>query len=139
MPQSLARQCWRQCRASCPRHHHYRTLTTALPRQAPDPPPIRKILPQNDKGRPQPQARPRAVSLLSGEEDPDARDLRTLVRLADINLTVLVLNAASASLLESDFFRLSPQGRHVDGWARGIVKGTSLFSPAHGQTPTGSL
>lgn len=36
--------------------------------------------------------------------------------------TVLVLSNASRSLVESDFYRLAPQGRHVDGWAGGITK-----------------
>lgn len=43
--------------------------------------------------------------------------------------TVLVLNNASRSLVESDFYRLAPQGRHVEGWAGGITKGLcSQFS-----------
>jgi hypothetical protein len=37
--------------------------------------------------------------------------------------TVLVLSNASRSLLESDFYRLAPQGQHVDGWAGAITKG----------------
>ena len=48
--------------------------------------------------------------------------------------SVLVLSTASKSLLESDFYRLGRQAKHLDGWASGIVKGTKLkppFSPSH--------
>jgi hypothetical protein len=41
--------------------------------------------------------------------------------------SVLVLNAASKTLEESDFFRLSPKGEHIEGWTSGIIKGTSPF------------
>ncbi|KAK3390414.1 hypothetical protein B0H63DRAFT_507761 [Podospora didyma] len=44
--------------------------------------------------------------------------------------TVIVLNSASRSLLESDFYRLAPQGQHVDGWAGGIVKVVQARSKA---------
>jgi len=36
--------------------------------------------------------------------------------------TVLVLNAASRSLVESDFYRLAPQGKHLGDWAVGIAR-----------------
>jgi hypothetical protein len=36
--------------------------------------------------------------------------------------TVLVLNAASRSLLESDFYRLAGQGKHLQDWAVGIAR-----------------
>lgn len=36
--------------------------------------------------------------------------------------SVLVLNCALHSLEESDFFRLSPKGEHIEGWTSGIVK-----------------
>jgi hypothetical protein len=36
--------------------------------------------------------------------------------------TVVVLNGASRSLLESDFYRLAPQGQHLDDWAVGIAR-----------------
>lgn len=39
--------------------------------------------------------------------------------------SVLVLNCASKSLEESDFFRLSPKGEHLEGWTSGIIKGMS--------------
>ena len=37
---------------------------------------------------------------------------------------VLILNCASKTLEESDFFRVSPRGDHIEGWTRGILKGT---------------
>lgn len=40
------------------------------------------------------------------------------------NASVLVLSNASKALVESDFMRLSPRGRHIDSWASGIIKGT---------------
>lgn len=46
----------------------------------------------------------------------------------DAGATVLVLNNASRSLVESDFYRLAPQGKHVEGWAGGITKGLSFHS-----------
>ncbi|KAM3084182.1 hypothetical protein ACMFMG_001716 [Clarireedia jacksonii] len=36
--------------------------------------------------------------------------------------SVLVLSSASKTLEESDFFRLSPKGRHIEGWTSGIIK-----------------
>ncbi|TAQ87138.1 hypothetical protein B7494_g4522 [Chlorociboria aeruginascens] len=36
--------------------------------------------------------------------------------------SVLVLNGASKNLEESDFFRLSPKGEHIEGWTSGILK-----------------
>lgn len=43
--------------------------------------------------------------------------------------TVLVLNAASKNLAETDFYRIARQGRHVDGWATGLVKGIHMHAP----------
>lgn len=43
---------------------------------------------------------------------------------------VLVVSCASRSLAESDFYRLAPQGRHVDGWAGGITKGSPSPVPS---------
>ena len=37
--------------------------------------------------------------------------------------SVLILGAASKTLEESDFFRLSPKGEHIEGWTSGITKG----------------
>jgi hypothetical protein len=41
--------------------------------------------------------------------------------------SVLVLSSASKTLEESDFFRLSPKGQHIEGWTSGIIKST--FGP----------
>ena len=37
--------------------------------------------------------------------------------------SILVLNAVTKTLDESDFFRLSPKGEHIEGWTSGIIKG----------------
>lgn len=37
--------------------------------------------------------------------------------------SVLVLNNASKKLEESDFFRISLKGTHIEGWTNGIIKG----------------
>jgi hypothetical protein len=42
---------------------------------------------------------------------------------------VLVLNSASTSLLESDFYRIARQGDHMEGWVGGIRKSESGFCP----------
>ncbi|KUJ14402.1 uncharacterized protein LY89DRAFT_671753 [Mollisia scopiformis] len=36
--------------------------------------------------------------------------------------SVLVLNACSKNLEESDFFRISPKGEHIEGWKSGLLK-----------------
>lgn len=36
---------------------------------------------------------------------------------------VLVLQACSKTLEESDFFRISPKGQHIEGWKSGLLKG----------------
>ncbi|KAK4165954.1 hypothetical protein QBC43DRAFT_314592 [Cladorrhinum sp. PSN259] len=36
--------------------------------------------------------------------------------------SVLLLSPLPRSLLPSDFFRIAPQGHHVDGWAKGLQK-----------------
>lgn len=38
--------------------------------------------------------------------------------------SVLVLSAVSKTLEESDFFRLSPKGEHIEGWTSGILRGS---------------
>ena len=43
---------------------------------------------------------------------------------------MLILSAASKHLEESDFMRLGVQGRHVEGWVSGIVKGEPPLPPA---------
>ncbi|RKU45873.1 hypothetical protein DL546_007959 [Coniochaeta pulveracea] len=44
--------------------------------------------------------------------------------------TLLVLNGASKSLLESDFYRLARQGKHLDNWAIGLVRVVQARDPA---------
>lgn len=61
--------------------------------------------------------------------DPYSEKLRQIRQSKDEERTILVLNSASPNLLESDFYRLANQGRHVDGWAVGISKGMSFFIP----------
>lgn len=43
--------------------------------------------------------------------------------------SVLVLNSAMKTLEESDFFRMSPKGEHIEGWTGGILKGMLCISP----------
>ncbi|QSZ31072.1 hypothetical protein DSL72_000633 [Monilinia vaccinii-corymbosi] len=49
-----------------------------------------------------------------GREEEDAAQRR--------EASVLILNCASKTLEESDFFRLSPKGEHIEGWTSGIIK-----------------
>ena len=56
-----------------------------------------------------------------GSEEEDAVQRR--------EASVLILNCASKTLEESDFFRLSPKGEHIEGWTSGIIK--SVYSPFH--------
>ena len=37
---------------------------------------------------------------------------------------VVVLDGASPNLEESDFFRITPKGAHIEGWTSGILKGS---------------
>lgn len=68
----------------------------------------------------------------SGDDKPDAqnestgnmrRDEQEIKQRQDAS--VLVLTNASKNLSLSDFLRLSPKGQHIDGWASGIMKGTT--------------
>lgn len=36
--------------------------------------------------------------------------------------TVVVISAVSSTLIDSDFYRIIPEGKHVEGWAGGLVK-----------------
>ncbi|ROW05271.1 hypothetical protein VSDG_00152 [Cytospora chrysosperma] len=36
--------------------------------------------------------------------------------------TVVVISGTSPSLTETDFYRIAPEGKHVEGWAGGLVK-----------------
>jgi len=40
-----------------------------------------------------------------------------------LHASVLVLNCASKTLEESDFYRVSPKGEHIEGWTSGIIQG----------------
>lgn len=40
---------------------------------------------------------------------------------------VLVIGSCSTSLEESDFYRVTAKGQHVEDWTRGIVKGCERF------------
>jgi hypothetical protein len=68
----------------------------------------------------------------SRDDKPDAqnesmgntrRDEQEIKQRQDAS--VLVLANASKNLSLSDFLRLSPKGQHIDGWASGIMKGTT--------------
>ena len=48
--------------------------------------------------------------------------------------SVLVLNAVTKTLEESDFFRLSPKGEHIEGWTSGIIKGTMVQAKCLGSS-----
>lgn len=37
---------------------------------------------------------------------------------------VLLMSALPKTLEESDFYRLSPKGEHIEGWSNGLIKGT---------------
>ena len=69
---------------------------------------------------------------LPGDRKPDARNESTGNARHDEqeskqrqDASVLVLTNASKNLSLSDFLRLSPKGQHIDGWASGIIKGTT--------------
>ncbi|KAJ0117958.1 hypothetical protein J7T55_014408 [Diaporthe amygdali] len=36
--------------------------------------------------------------------------------------TVVVISGTSPSLIDTDFYRIAPEGQHVEGWAGGLVK-----------------
>lgn len=36
--------------------------------------------------------------------------------------TVVVISGTSPSLMDTDFYRIAPEGQHVEGWAGGLVK-----------------
>lgn len=54
-----------------------------------------------------------------GKEAEDAQQRR--------EASVLILQCASSTLEESDFFRLSPRGEHIEGWTSGIIKSVYSF------------
>lgn len=96
------------------------------------------------------QTPPRAREGTTEELPPLDREFRrwlkiateTAVREAELNRsltkgvavydgpTVLVLNGASRSLLESDFYRLARQGKHLGDWAVGIARVVQARDPS---------
>lgn len=52
---------------------------------------------------------------------------------------VLVLNACSKTLEESDFFRISPKGHHIEGWKSGLLEGILVTIEAHSNAHTSQL
>lgn len=50
--------------------------------------------------------------------------------------TVVVLSGVSDSLVESDFYRIVPEGKYVEGWAGGLVKVAQARDPLT-QAPLG--
>jgi len=59
-------------------------------------------------------------------EPTDAgHNLRTprVTKTQRLKARVLVLNCASKTLEESDFYRVSPKGEHIEGWTSGIIQG----------------
>lgn len=60
----------------------------------------------------------------------DIQHLRKFLERESLAATLpslLVMNACSKNLEESDFFRLSSKGKHIEGWASGVIKGTILW------------
>lgn len=43
--------------------------------------------------------------------------------------TVVVISAVSSSLIDSDFYRIIPEGKYVEGWAGGLVKVAQARDP----------
>ncbi|KAI2636159.1 hypothetical protein GGS21DRAFT_514828 [Xylaria nigripes] len=79
---------------------------------------------------------------LFGEEPPDlalleslsnnevsTKELSELYPTAFEAKAMLVLSAASKSLLESDFLRLGAKGKHLEGWIGGILKVVQARDP----------
>jgi hypothetical protein len=68
-----------------------------------------------------------------GQSTMMGKDLKSIMEyhnhenLQHKNSSVLVLMNASKSLSLSDFLRLSPKGKHIDGWASGIIQGMVLL------------
>lgn len=56
------------------------------------------------------------------------RESQLDLELQRLDASVLVLQAASKTLVESDFFRLGAKGNHIAGWASGILRGMQLIA-----------
>lgn len=70
---------------------------------------------------PLPKVNPSAPRLKPGKKDAEAgswvrKQLEAEMSAAGPGTTVLVLRNASPNLIEEDFRRLVPQGRHLEGW-----------------------
>lgn len=59
-----------------------------------------------------------------------AQDALSKLREASVRpgAKLMVLRGVSKQLEESDFFRLDFKGDHIEGWARGLIKGATLPS-----------
>ncbi|GAP86929.2 hypothetical protein SAMD00023353_2400790 [Rosellinia necatrix] len=63
------------------------------------------------------------------DEDVSAWEESELASKALRAESMLILSAASKSLLESDFMHLGAKGKHVEGWVRGILKVIQARNP----------
>lgn len=81
---------------------------------------------------PLPQGGPRKRKVVTPSNKPS--DMRNSQETSEESITdvmdtkglgLLVLNACSDTLEESDFFRISSKGRHIEGWKSGLLK--SMF------------
>lgn len=61
----------------------------------------------------------------ANSEDTNARELEEQSQTP----TVVVISAVSSALAESDFYRISPEGKHVEGWAGGLAKVAQARDP----------
>lgn len=54
----------------------------------------------------------------------EAQDQASLPKPGDYgsHSTVVVISGTSPSLMDTDFYRIAPEGQHVEGWAGGLVK-----------------
>lgn len=54
----------------------------------------------------------------------EAQDQSTWPKPGDYgsHSTVVVISGTSPSLMDTDFYRIAPEGQHVEGWAGGLVK-----------------
>ena len=77
---------------------------------------------------PQPEKKARRVLSINNKYALERlqNDLRQSAEPA-VQPSLLVLNACSKNLEESDFFRLGPKGNHIEGWTSGILKSTILW------------
>jgi hypothetical protein len=82
--------------------------------------------PEQDPFHQIPQRRPSnsATQYTPVSSPPLARPSREQDQALSGRESILVLSACSKTLEESDFFRLSPKGQHIEGWKSGLLKGT---------------